>query len=506
MSTAQHTRHGFSPRWLRACSLLVVLILGGCQAGTTPGVSPSLPASASPSPTAPPTATPTAPPEPTPSPTPLAPHWEDAGTMTTALDAARAVAFPDGSVLVVGQAGPDDDEGFELWDAAAAAWRAVPGFAEPRVHYALVGLQDGRAMVIGGETGDLYPPDHSLATALVFDPAAPDAGWVMVGEPMQTARTYPSALVLADGRVLVLGGYHQVEPYFGKSRSTGTVLASMRGPLADVGPHVGAALATAELFDPSTNTWSPTGPMTFARVGAAVTRLADDTVLVAGSESGGAAVDPRAPDSTEIYDPDAGRFTLTGSLPPMDWSGYDFPHDHDLVPNYQTAETGSLAPLSDGGAVLIGAVGGDHGSGHYGMAVRSYRFSADDGSWREIGEPYLHVAWTNEETGETTIAFETEDMVPRLWPMVARLSDGRIVLAGGDQPLKGSTVTAQLYDPSTDSWSELLPMPEPRAAAAVVTLPDGSILIVGGHVASARPDGGSDLATVVRLLIGASNE
>ena len=51
-------------------------------------------------------------------------------------------------------------------------------------------------------------------------------------------------------------------------------------------------MATAELFDPTTGSWSQTGPMTYARIGAAAVTLADGRVLVFGSHGGaGSGVD-----------------------------------------------------------------------------------------------------------------------------------------------------------------------------------------------------------------------
>ncbi len=72
---------------------------------------------------------------------------------------------------------------------------------------------------------------------------------------MTVGRGYHAAALLADGRVLVLGGY-----------AAGS-----------------QALASADLFDPKTGIFSPTGPMATARSrGPAATRLADGRILVTG--------------------------------------------------------------------------------------------------------------------------------------------------------------------------------------------------------------------------------
>ena len=68
---------------------------------------------------------------------------------------------------------------------------------------------------------------------------------------------------------------------------------------------------------------------------------------------------------------------------------------------------------------------------------------------------------------------------------------------------------ASLYDPATDAWTALPPMPEPRAGGVAVTLADGSVLIVGGYNETAdlgtdceTPDQPTGLASAVRFVPG----
>jgi len=99
------------------------------------------------------------------------------------------------------------------------------------------------------------------------------------GRPLAGPREAHSATLLRDGRVLVCGG-------------TG----------AD-----GRALATAELYDPASDRWSPAGRLGEGRTKHAAVRLPDGRVLLVGGardrESRGRLA------STELYDPAAGRFT-----------------------------------------------------------------------------------------------------------------------------------------------------------------------------------------------------
>lgn len=72
--------------------------------------------------------------------------------------------------------------------------------------------------------------------------------------------------------------------------------------------------------------------------------------------------------------------------------------------------------------------------------------------------------------------------------MVATLPDGRVLVAGGGDLIESPYRTvpptnrsAELYDPRTDTWLPLPPMPENRAGGAPVVLMDGSVLLVGGR-------------------------
>jgi N-acetylneuraminic acid mutarotase len=87
----------------------------------------------------------------------------------------------------------------------------------------------------------------AVASAQVATPT-----WTNTGS-LNTARSYYTTTLLANGKVLVAGG----------SSSTGL-------------------LSTAELYDPSTGTWSFTGSLNFPRIFHTATLLQNGKVLVAG--------------------------------------------------------------------------------------------------------------------------------------------------------------------------------------------------------------------------------
>ena len=109
----------------------------------------------------------------------------------------------------------------------------------------------------------------------------------------QIARELHTATLLRDGRVLVAGGRY---------------LAGKTSWLS---------VASAELYDPATGTFSSTGPMVTAREDHTATLLTDGRVLIAGGDNG--VLDPTsawhlALPSAELYDPKTGTFSPTGPM------------------------------------------------------------------------------------------------------------------------------------------------------------------------------------------------
>ncbi|OLC42125.1 MAG: hypothetical protein AUH43_23375 [Acidobacteria bacterium 13_1_40CM_65_14] len=186
----------------------------------------------------------------------------------------------------------------------------LPTFA-PRA----VTLGDGRVFVIGGFTSDGY----TNSTAF-YDPAT--AAWTS-GPPMSFVRVLPDATTLADGRVLVTGGFTNDD------QQTSVASAELFDPRtnswssareASIGHTLGIAkrlqdgrvlvaggadananptlLARADIYDPITNSWHPANPMSIARVYFAGGLLVDGSVIVAG----GLGPDFEILQTAELYD------------------------------------------------------------------------------------------------------------------------------------------------------------------------------------------------------------
>src|ERR1019366_341329 len=188
-------------------------------------------------------------------------------------------------------------------------------------------------------------PEKILKTAELYDPAT--NSFEMTGS-MPSPRYQHRALLLHDGKVLILGGhagcvnrrflrYHPDPGRFSTppgnrevwgGADEATLLKDDRVLFTEVGPLLHAE---AWLYDPSTGRFSETGIPTVYRTGGSATLLKDGRVLIAGGRGEpvlGAVAEPylgpNAPvrehiaspilsplNTAELYNPDTGRFTPT---------------------------------------------------------------------------------------------------------------------------------------------------------------------------------------------------
>ncbi len=214
-----------------------------------------------------------------------------------------ATLFRDGRVLIVG--GESLRSGIvasaDLYDPNAGTFSATGSMSASRTGHTATLLPDGDVLIAGGYN----PAGFSLASAELYDPTT---GRFSLTGSMSVVRTDHTATLLTDGRVLIAGGF-----------------------AANGDPE--NAYASAELYDPGSGTFSPTGPMWVARTGHTATLLGNGQVLLTGSDYAGSGGTGKAEIMAELYDP------TTGSFGPTD--GMDDPHD-------------TATGLADGGALLTG--------------------------------------------------------------------------------------------------------------------------------------------------------
>lgn len=138
---------------------------------------------------------------------PVLGRWRNVSVMDMPRGFHGAVRLLDGSVLAVGGLGPPACEttavtAAEIYRAGPDRWESTGGLAATRgaIQVSTALLDDGRVLVAGGRDPSL---GTRFASAEVYDPAT--GVWSPAGS-MAQARSGGTATVLADGRVLLVGG------------------------------------------------------------------------------------------------------------------------------------------------------------------------------------------------------------------------------------------------------------------------------------------------------------
>jgi N-acetylneuraminic acid mutarotase len=424
---------GPGSRLLAVAAVAVLAVLAGTQlagligrqAGIGPSPSPLVVASESPGPS--PTVAPSAsaiPSSPTPSASssPAAPAaWTATGSTIQPRTDHTATLLGDGRVLVAGGGGsatPDSYSFFtlataELYDPGSGSWTATGSMTGGRVLHTATLLPDGKVLVAGGADGLTETSVNALASAELYDPST--GSWSATGN-MTQARARHTATLLPNGKVLVVGG-------------------SGSGSGSD-------SLASAELYDPVSGTWTATGSLIEARTYHTATLLPDGMVLVAGGDG---STGPQL-GSAELYDPSSGSWTATGNLNGEGRGGH----------------TATLLP--DGRVLVLG------GTSSRGALASAELFDVGSGTWTATGNL----------------------IDARSYHTATLLLNGRVLVAGGYGTGTGPHLdSAELYDPGNGTWTATVSMNAARASHTATLLPDGKVLVVGGGAELYDPGSGN---------------
>lgn len=138
--------------------------------------------------------------------------WTLTGSMNTARSGHTATLLQNGQVLV---AGGDTFGTAELYNPATGTWTATGSMNTARSGNTATLLGNGKVLAAGGFFG-VYPVNHSLSSAELYDPAT--GVWTTTGS-INTSRGFHTATLLLDGQVVAAGG-------FSGSGRTFTVIAS----------------------------------------------------------------------------------------------------------------------------------------------------------------------------------------------------------------------------------------------------------------------------------------
>jgi hypothetical protein len=195
--------------------------------------------------------------------------WSDLPDMIDRRERHQATLMNAGWTLISGGLDGVPIKRCELIDPVTQQYMSLPDMNDVRYEHTATRLPGGKVLAVGSKDYD-----RGLPTCEIFESLevaqGPDPGWRWrrTGS-LNLGRGKHRAVLLDDGRVLVIGGVHRYRP-----------------------------TATCELFNPQTEQWIMAAPMHVQREGHTATLLPDGRVLVTGGDAGGEEVT-----SCEIFDP-----------------------------------------------------------------------------------------------------------------------------------------------------------------------------------------------------------
>jgi hypothetical protein len=309
-------------------------------------------------------------------------------------------------------------KGTFLYDPVSDQWSSGPAMSIVRTGGAAVELPDGGVLVAGSGTSEVY---DRLSNAFV----AP----ANMGDP----RVDFNIATLASGKVLVSGGHI---------------------------PSTSTFLATNEIYDPDSNSWMSAAPVSAAVGSCSLVLLPNDRVYLFASAV------------TGLYNEGADSWTSGG--------GGSWNHTATRLPT--------------GNVLIAGGGGGTNGlsvynstsntMGGYGtLAYARYDHveallptgrvllmgGLDAGNAlqpNEIYNPFGAGSWSPVSNMNTA----------RLDASMVRLPDGRVLVVGGEDGSGNATATAEIYDPTSRTWTLTDPLPVAASLPSLVTLHTGEVL------------------------------
>lgn len=334
------------------------------------------------------------------------------GSMAFARTLASATLLSNGKMLVAGgyANGGLDDATAELYDPATGLFSTTGSLNQARQAAFAVPLPGGLVLIAGGSNG---------ATLNTTETYNPQTGTFTPSSNMIDGRTSTSgcAVVLKNNKVLFFGGHRDGSPL--------------------------TVLATAELYDPSTGTFSATSDLTTALTGCASVVLSNGKVLTAGGIHTGSITTP----NSLLYDPVAGTWSATGSL--------------------NTDRTSAQAVLLANGKALV--AGGTRSG--FGTIASSEIYDPVAGTWSPTGD----------------MVASREDFTLTLLP------NGKVLAVGGTSGVTLSS--AELYDPVAGTWATVAGgISTPRALHTAILSPYTlNVYIAGGSDGSFAPQASMDV-------------
>jgi uncharacterized protein (TIGR03437 family) len=341
-------------------------------------------------------------------------------------------------------------------------WTYTGSLSTNRYGHTATLLRNGKVLVAGGggfPCSGNFCFSTTYNSAELYDPAT--GRWSNTGS--LSRRANHTATLLPNGQVLVAGGVN-----FGY----------------DIGSF--NYVTSAELYNPATERWQPTGSFTMIRGYHSAVLLPNGKILAVGS-----------PDlngrpvvwSAELYDPATERWSSTGT-PTMFGK-------LTLLPNGKVLAAGNAAELYDPGTERWSSTG----KLNVIQDVRAMTLL-----------PNGKVLVTGNESFTPTMLAELYDPATGTWNvtgsfntnhyggMVILFPDGRVLMSGGFDSNFYSLRNAEVYDSATGVWIAISSMIAARQDHTATLLPNGKVLITGGVDGDYEFDVGTIYHTTAELL------
>ena len=337
---------------------------------------------------------------------------------------------------------------------ASDLWPTYGSLSMGRYSHTATLLASGRVLVAGGTVAGTLLTDR----AEIYVPSTQQ--FVTTTGSMAVARSNHVAVRLLDGRVLLAGGY-------------------VEGSLG-----VLSVLDRAEVFDPSTGTFTEVGRMVRPRTDAAAALLPDGRVLVTGGSrlEGGNLLDH---DDAEVFDPATGRFALLASR------------------MLHTRATHLLLPLGDGSLLLAGGSDADERCERFEPGSDAFvpfappgtggpRYNAcgavlPGGAALVAGGGNSNAVFYAPADGSGVRDASSPLARNRVFATATPVSDHVVLVVGGYDFGNGGVLTRSCEllvedgsTPGAGTYATALVFPRGMGAHSATRLPDGRILFVGG--------------------------
>ncbi|KAF1837919.1 arabinogalactan endo-1,4-beta-galactosidase [Decorospora gaudefroyi] len=346
------------------------------------------------------------------------------------------------------------------------SWEKTVDF--PLIPVAVALLANGKLLMWSAYARDNFGGDRGFTQTGIYDPATGESSQLRVSNT-EHDMFCPGISLDFSGRVVVTGG---------------------------------SSAAKTSIYDPSSSAWISGKNMRIARGYQSTTTCSDGRIFnIGGSWSGG-----RGNKNGEIYDPTTNTWSLIANalVAPMltadadgvwraDNHGWLFGWKNQTV--FQAGPSIAMNWYDTTGSGSTTSAGNRLDDGHS-MNGNAIMYDAPAGKILTAGG-----AADYEDSDARTNAYVITLGTPKTTPTVKRiqnmayargfamgvvLPDGTVFVTGGQSHLKPfrdetAALTPELWDPTTETWSQLNPMRIPRTYHSVaVLLPDATVFNGGG--------------------------